>query len=97
MHRYNQLQKVLGDARGRCGEYSMVFYHLMRALGYHTRWVCDWTDHVCKSLSMLLASVYKPRTSVQWNTIHDWHTRCWALQIVAVCCNVRDKVSCSDL
>ena len=24
----------------------MVFYHLMRALGYTTRWVVDWTDHV---------------------------------------------------
>jgi hypothetical protein len=44
--RYNQLRKVLEEGRGRCGEYSMVFYHLMLALGYKTRWVVDWTDHV---------------------------------------------------
>jgi peptide-N4-(N-acetyl-beta-glucosaminyl)asparagine amidase len=44
--RYNQLRKVLQEERGRCGEYSMVFYHLMLALGYKTRWVVDWTDHV---------------------------------------------------
>jgi len=44
--RYNQVGKVLEGGRGRCGEYSMVFYHLMRALGYPTRWVVDWTDHV---------------------------------------------------
>jgi len=31
--------------RGRCGEYSMVFYHLLAALGYETRWIVDWTDH----------------------------------------------------
>ena len=31
------LWQVLQEARGRCGEYSMVFYHLMRALGYTTR------------------------------------------------------------
>eukprot|EP00293_Proteomonas_sulcata_P014474 CAMPEP_0184309558 /NCGR_PEP_ID=MMETSP1049-20130417/17684_1 /TAXON_ID=77928 /ORGANISM="Proteomonas sulcata, Strain CCMP704" /LENGTH=114 /DNA_ID=CAMNT_0026622451 /DNA_START=41 /DNA_END=385 /DNA_ORIENTATION=+ len=24
----------------------MTFYHLMKALGYETRWVVDWTDHV---------------------------------------------------
>jgi hypothetical protein len=44
--RFNQLRKVLLEQRGRCGEYSMVLYHLMRALGYSTRWVVDWTDHV---------------------------------------------------
>ena len=44
--RYNELRKVLAERRGRCGEYSMVFYHLMLALGYRTRWVVDWTDHV---------------------------------------------------
>jgi len=23
----------------------MVFYHLLAALGYETRWIVDWTDH----------------------------------------------------
>ena len=44
--RYNSAASVLRSQRGRCGEYSMLLYRMLRALGHHTRWVVDWADHV---------------------------------------------------
>jgi hypothetical protein len=44
--RYNSVWHVLESRRGRCGEYSMLLYRFLRALGHPTRWVVDWSDHV---------------------------------------------------
>ncbi|KAL7534591.1 hypothetical protein ACHAWF_004878, partial [Thalassiosira exigua] len=45
--RYNRALWVTSSRRGRCGEYSMLLYRMLRALGYdEVRWVVDWADHV---------------------------------------------------
>lgn len=45
--RYNKALWVTQTRRGRCGEYSMLLYRMLRALGYEKiRWVVDWSDHV---------------------------------------------------
>jgi hypothetical protein len=44
--RYNSARHVLESRRGRCGEYSMLLYRFLRALGHPSRWVVDWSDHV---------------------------------------------------
>jgi len=45
--RYNKALWVTTNRRGRCGEYSMLLYRMLRALGYEkVRWVVDWADHV---------------------------------------------------
>eukprot|EP00977_Amphora_coffeiformis_P024823 scaffold17305_cov172-Amphora_coffeaeformis.AAC.5 len=44
--RYNSAWHVMEHKRGRCGEYSMLLFRMMRALGHETRWVVDWADHV---------------------------------------------------
>ena len=44
--RYNSAWHVMEHRRGRCGEYSMLLFRMMRALGHETRWVVDWADHV---------------------------------------------------
>ena len=45
--RYNKALWVTQTRRGRCGEYSMLLYRMLRALGYKwIRWVVDWADHV---------------------------------------------------
>lgn len=45
--RYNKALFVTQTRRGRCGEYSMLLYRMLRALGYkRIRWVVDWADHV---------------------------------------------------
>jgi len=45
--RYNKALWVASHKRGRCGEYSMLLYRMLRALGYaNSRWVVDWADHV---------------------------------------------------
>lgn len=44
--RYNHPKKLLETRRGRCGEWARCFILLCRALGYETRLVLDWNDHV---------------------------------------------------
>jgi DNA-directed RNA polymerase subunit RPC12/RpoP len=56
--RYNAAWHVMEHQRGRCGEYSMLVFRMLRALAYETRWVVDWADHVW-------VEVWLPRAS-QW-------------------------------
>jgi len=45
--RFNKALWVTSARRGRCGEYSMLLYRMLRVLGYgEVRWVVDWADHV---------------------------------------------------
>jgi len=45
--RFNDALKVLFESKlGRCGEFSMCALALLESLGYTSRWVVDWSDHV---------------------------------------------------
>eukprot|EP01038_Epipyxis_sp_PR26KG_P012985 gene12985-17412_t len=44
--RYNNVTKVLSTRKGRCGEYSVLMMQFLEKLGYQSRWVVDWEDHV---------------------------------------------------
>ena len=44
--RFNSIPKIVRYGRGRCGEYSILLYRILRDLGHQTRWVVDWSDHV---------------------------------------------------
>ena len=44
--RYNAASSIVKYKRGRCGEYSILLYRILRDLGHNTRWVVDWSDHV---------------------------------------------------
>ena len=44
--RFNSVHKVLDTRRGRCGEYSMLMLRMLNLLGWTTRWVSDFADHV---------------------------------------------------
>lgn len=44
--RYNHPEKLLETREGRCGEWANCFTLLCRSLGYDTRHIMDWTDHV---------------------------------------------------
>ncbi|KAL7426120.1 hypothetical protein ACHAXH_000418 [Discostella pseudostelligera] len=45
--RYNKARWITTARRGRCGEYSVLLYRMLRALGYvNVRWCVDWADHV---------------------------------------------------
>lgn len=53
--RFNSAWHVMEHGRGRCGEYSMLLFRMLRALGHEARWVVDWADHVW-------TEVYCPRS-----------------------------------
>ena len=38
--------KVLETRKGRCGEYSVLMMRFLEELGYDSKWVVDWADHV---------------------------------------------------
>ena len=44
--RYHSMRKVLSTRRGRCGEYSILIMRILEQLGYDSRYVADWQDHV---------------------------------------------------
>lgn len=44
--RYNSAKHVVEARQGRCGEYSVLLFAILRALGQEARWVVDWADHV---------------------------------------------------
>jgi len=44
--RYNAVSSIVKCKRGRCGEYSILLYRILRDLGHNARWVVDWADHV---------------------------------------------------
>ena len=45
--RYNAVKQIVENmGRGRCGEYSILLYRILRSLGHEARWVVDWADHV---------------------------------------------------
>jgi len=50
--RYNSAMHVVDQRRGRCGEYSVLLYQMLRVLGHEARWVVDWADHVWAEISM---------------------------------------------
>ena len=44
--RYNHPRQLLESRIGRCGEFANCFTLFCRALGYDSRHITDWTDHV---------------------------------------------------
>ena len=43
---HSRPEKLLSWRKGRCGEFANCFALILRSLGYDTRRVLDWTDHV---------------------------------------------------
>lgn len=44
--RFNEVTKVLETRTGRCGEYSILMFRMLKVLGYDVRYIADWADHV---------------------------------------------------
>lgn len=44
--RYLAATEIARRRRGRCSEYSVLLFRILRALGHQSRWIVDWANHV---------------------------------------------------
>jgi len=44
--RYLAAAETLRRRKGRCSEYSILLYRILRILGHKSRWIVDWANHV---------------------------------------------------
>ena len=44
--RYLAAMEITRRRRGRCSEYSLLMYRILRACGQKCRWIVDWANHV---------------------------------------------------
>lgn len=44
--RYLAAMEICRRRRGRCSEYSLLLYRILRVCGHRSRWVVDWANHV---------------------------------------------------
>ncbi|CEM34555.1 unnamed protein product [Vitrella brassicaformis CCMP3155] len=51
--RYRASAQILRSKQGRCGEYSRLFHRVLESLGFASRWVIDWDDHVWVEMLLL--------------------------------------------
>ena len=63
--RFNSVPKILQTRRGRCGEYSVVALQMLLSLGWRSRWVVDWEDH-------LWVEVWLPQTMIPHSRHGSW-------------------------
>lgn len=63
--RYNSVIDIIRNKRGRCGEYAMLLYRILKCLGHQARWVVDWSDHVW-------AEILLPPDVNESNESHRW-------------------------
>lgn len=70
--RYNSVTHVIENQRGRCGEYSMLLYRILRALDHEARWVVDWADHVWAEVELALGDGTSTTGSLSTTSSRRW-------------------------
>jgi len=57
--RYLAAMPIVRRKSGRCSEYSLLLYRILRCLGHETRWVVDWANHVWVEVRLPLPKLPK--------------------------------------
>lgn len=62
--------RVMETRRGRCGEYSRLFFKAMEALNYRARWVVDWevSHSTISTVSVTIFSSIMPHPFISQRT-----------------------------
>lgn len=67
--RYNAIYNIIQNQRGRCGEYSMLLYRLLRSLNHTVRWIIDYSDHVWVEILLPIQQENEKHIKVNHNDV----------------------------
>lgn len=84
--RFNSIRHIVTRGQGRCGEYSILLFRILRVLGHQVRWVVDWSDHVWTEVRLnnqwihvdpCEAVLDKPLLYQEWGKVQTYIVAFW--------------------
>lgn len=100
--RYLAAMEITRRRRGRCSEYSLLMYRILRVCGHKSRWIVDWANHVWVEVWMdnrwvhldpCEASIDEPLLYQGWDKMQTYVVAFEAPSVMTVASKANDKAN----